>query len=617
MVGGVLGIAAMVVVGARLIDRLSEAAHKVELTELQLLSADRAAKVADISRLLAVASSTDEVAFIVNRAVAAPFGANGASIGLIDRSASVLRIIHGPTVPETARSGVADPPLSAHGAFTDAARDGEVVLLENLATYLSRYPEADPARQRLGNGARAALPMKDRTGTCFGAVALSWEHPTVFDEQTRSTLETVVRLISQTLERTRLSDTVALEADRNRELSRTAEALGTATNVQRVVDVLQDRLTLSLDARFVTLGILDPLAGVVRRYLPHIVDPRLAERYAFESIAAHRPLIDAAREGRQVLIGGIDDLRARYPELTDEDDRVALTAVVNLPLRDVMGRSVGALAVAWDDPDQMDDARLSTVATIAQMTGQTVERVRLAEAEHRVVKNLQERILRPMPDLAGFELAARYRPASAELGMGGDWFEGIELDLDGDPRLAVVVGDVVGHGIDAISDMTYLRSALATLLRTGAPIEDLFTAVADAVDPIEVTATALAVILRADESEVEMLSAGHPPPILIAPDGTSEVLEVGRQPLIGVAPTGHVEAAHIRIEPGGTLALYTDGLVEERRRSIDDGISRVAQLLGETRALTVEEQVDAVLAARVAEGRSEDDIALVLIRRVL
>jgi GAF domain-containing protein len=611
----VSGVAALSASAAYLVDRLSDSARRVEIAELRLIAADRAAKVAEIARLLAAASSTEEVAEIVNRAVARPFGASGASIGLIDQDRTTLHIVHGTTVPEATRRILPDPPLSARMAFTDAARDGEPVLLEDVDANRARYPQSVRPTGVAGVGARAALPMRDREGRCFGAVAVAWSRPAVFDAHTRATLETVAQLIAQTLERTRLSDEVALQAERNRQLSLTAEALGSARNVQNVVDVLQERLATSIAASYVTVGLVDPLAGLIHRYLPATTDPRLAERFAFDSLRAHRPLVDAARDGREVVIAGRADLRTQYPELAESEEALGLLASVNLPLVDVTGRPVGALAVAWEDERLMDTTRVSTLGTIAQMTGQTLERVRLAEAEHRLVKNLQERILRPMPELNGFALAARYRPAAVELGMGGDWFEGIELDGEAGPRLAVVVGDVVGHGIDAISDMSYLRSGIATLLRTGAPLADLFTAMADVVDPIEVTATALVAVFDACSAEVELLSAGHPPPIMVSSDGVPEVLETGRQPLIGVGPIGEVSPARVHLAEGATIALYTDGLVEERRRSIDDGIGRLAALLVETRRLPVEHQVEAVLRARVEEGRSEDDIALVLVRR--
>jgi len=607
------GVAALSASAADLVDRLSASARRVEVTELRLIAADRAAKVAEIARLLAAAASTEDVAEIVNRAVAGPFGASGASIGLVDEDRGTLRIVHGPAVPEATRAMFPDPPLTTPMALTEATRTAESVLIEDERTNRARYPDGPASLP--GVEARAVLPLRDGRGRCFGAVAVAWARPVVFDDHTRATLETVGQLVAQTLERTRLGDAVAREAERNRQLSIVAEALGTARDVQRVVDVLQERLPGSVGASFVTVGIVDPLAAIIHRYLPATTDPMLAERFAFDSLEAHRPLVDAARDGVEVVIAGMEDLRAKYPELADAEEAIALRACVNLPLMDVSGRSVGSLAVAWEDERLMHPDRVETLSTIAQMTGQTLERVRLAEAEHRLVKSLQERILRPMPPLRGFALAARYRPAAVELGMGGDWFEGIELEVDGPQRLAVVVGDVVGHGIDAISDMSYLRSALATLLRTGAPLGELFTAVADAVDPMEVTATALAAVLDACSPEVQVLAAGHPPPIVVSADGVCEVIETGRQPLIGVAPLEPVRPARLHLSEGATLALYTDGLVEERRRSIDEGIGRLGDLLVETRHLPVEEQVDAVLGARVAEGHSEDDIALVLIRR--
>ncbi len=609
----IAGVAALSLSAADLMDRLSATAHRVETTELRLAAADQAAKVAGIARLLAAASSTQEVAEIVNRAVAGPFGASGASIGLIDEESGTLRVVHGVTVPEETRERLADPLLTAPLAFTEAAREGVPVLIEDADANRRRYPDGPGAVP--GLGARAALPMRSRDGRCFGAVAVAWRHPVEFDARTEATLETVAQLIAQTLERTRLSDDVAAAAEHNRQMSLTAEALGSARNVQRLVDVLQERVSDSLGASYLTVGVVDPLAGMIHRYLPATIDPEAAARFAYESLEAHRPLVDAARERRRVVIAGISELRRLYPEIADEAETIGLRASASLPLVDVTGRTIGALGVAWEHESRMTTDRIEALGTIAQMAGQTLERVRLAEAEHRLVKNLQERILRPMPDLAGFDLAARYRPAAVELGMGGDWFEGIDLDPEGEHRLAVVVGDVVGHGIDAISDMAYLRSALATLLRTGAPLAELFTAVADAVDPLEVTATALAALLEPCAKEVEVVSAGHPPPIIVTAAGASQVIEHGRQPLIGVAPTTPVEPARLHLEQGDTLALYTDGLVEERHRSIDEGIGRLADLLVETRHLPVEEQVDRVLSSRLAEGRSEDDIALVLIRR--
>ncbi len=609
-----IGIVAIGVAASDLIDRLATGERNVEIAELRFLDADRAAKLADLSRRLATAATTDEVANVVNRSVVVPFGASAASIGLVDRRAGVLRIVHGSTVPMEVQRRFQDPPLAQSLAFTDAARTGEPVVLGSYEEYLDRYPDADPSISSLGWGARAAMPLRDREGATFGAVIVAWSTAVDFEAPTISTLETVAELVAQTLERTRLSDTVAADADRNSELARVAEALGTAVHVQQVADVLGARLPSAIGAHYTTVGTVDHRAGVLRRYLPGVADGADVEELALESIDARRPLVDAARRGETVLVLDSEQLAREYPDVADFFAELGFVAVANVPLRDGTGGVVGALGVAWNDPDEMTPARLSTLTTIAQMTGQTLERVRLAQAEHRLVSSLQERILQPLAPVPGYDVAARYRSAAAELGMGGDWFEGIALD-DG-ARMAVVVGDVVGHGIEAIADMSYLRSTLAALFRTGVPLEELFTAAGDAVDPVQVTATALAAVLRADGDEVELLSAGHPPPILVTASGETTVLEEGRQPLIGVRPIRPVSTLRLTMEPGSVLALYTDGLVEERRASIDEGIAHAAALVRETRELSAAEQADAILAARVAEGHSQDDIALVIIKRL-
>ena len=135
-------------------------------------------------------------------------------------------------------------------------------------------------------------------------------------------------------------------------------------------------------------------------------------------------------------------------------------------------------SVRWASVVPTDDAMLATLLTITELVSQTIDRAHLGEAEHRLVDDLQRRTLHGIPVVAGFDIAAVYQPAAVELGMGGDWFEVVEL---GEDSIGLIVGDVVGHGVEAAAEMSQMSGVLATLLRVGTPLEQLFARVHEAV----------------------------------------------------------------------------------------------------------------------------------------
>jgi anti-sigma regulatory factor (Ser/Thr protein kinase) len=224
---------------------------------------------------------------------------------------------------------------------------------------------------------------------------------------------------------------------------------------------------------------------------------------------------------------------------------------------------------------------------------------------------LQHSILGPASLPAGF--AVRYQPASHPLQVGGDWYDVIALD---DGRIALVVGDCVGHDLSAATVMGQLRSACrALLLENSSPAAalaglDRFAARL----PGAQSTTAFCAILDPDTGELIYSSAGHPPAILVHADGTTELLEGGHSIALGIRPDRERPQAQLTIPAQATLLLYTDGLVERRRRSLDDGIDQAANLIRDDSALDLDPLADQIMASLSPPGGYQDDVALLLYR---
>ncbi|MFD7079692.1 PP2C family protein-serine/threonine phosphatase [Streptomyces sp. NPDC059918] len=243
------------------------------------------------------------------------------------------------------------------------------------------------------------------------------------------------------------------------------------------------------------------------------------------------------------------------------------------------------------------------------------ERLREAHAREREValalQNAMLPVTRPTGDT---RIAVRYRPAAGSLNVCGDWYD--LVDLPGD-RIAVAVGDVVGHGLAAAGVMGQLRSALSATSRVaGGPAEalEVLGLYARSVEGAENT-TVVETCIDWDGRTITYSSAGHLPPALLRRDGTVELLDQATDPPLGARPehlprpqatTGFVE--------GDTLVLYTDGLVERRREDIDTSLERLAAALVRHRGDDPERIADALLVDLLPVGGATDDTALIVVR---
>ncbi|MER6737191.1 PP2C family protein-serine/threonine phosphatase [Streptomyces puniciscabiei] len=244
------------------------------------------------------------------------------------------------------------------------------------------------------------------------------------------------------------------------------------------------------------------------------------------------------------------------------------------------------------------------------------EGLRQAHAREReVALALQKAMLPARRQVGHYRAAVRYRPAVGALNVCGDWYD--LVDLVGGNRIGVAVGDVVGHGLDAAGVMGQLRSALSAASRVAAgPAEALnvLGRYAHVVDGAE-SATAVTTFIDCDRRTITYSSAGHPPPVLVHPDGRVEFLDRATDPPLDARPDPIPRPeASTAYRDGATLVLYTDGLVERRREDIDTGLARLADSLARHRDEDPESLADAVLLELLPPGGATDDTALVIVR---
>lgn len=310
-----------------------------------------------------------------------------------------------------------------------------------------------------------------------------------------------------------------------------------------------------------------------------------------------------AAERTPIVIDHVDSSTVASPVLR----KIGLKTLVGVPMLSG-GDLVGVLHLGSFSPRQFspdDVALLQMVADRAALAAQAAQ----TNADRAATLALQRGLLPSrLPQTAGLELAARYRPGH-HLGVGGDWYDVFGLP-GGD--LGVVVGDVTGHGLSAAVVMGRLRSAL----RAYALIEDdpatVLTFLDRKVTHFEVGqfATLLYGKISPDRRHLTISLAGHPPPVVAQPDGHARPLTLPVDLPVGVGDPKPRRSIRISLCPGSAIVFYTDGLIERRGEIIDEGLRRLCQIVTTDHP----ETICTSIMAGMGVGAAEDDIALLAAR---
>jgi anti-sigma regulatory factor (Ser/Thr protein kinase) len=313
-----------------------------------------------------------------------------------------------------------------------------------------------------------------------------------------------------------------------------------------------------------------------------------------------------AASGNSLLI---DDVSAEHP--VSEYLREHGGSLIGVPLK-LEGRVLGVLHASSDRLAAFDDRDLRILTVAGERIALALERISLYEREHETAVTLQRSVLpEQMPRVERVRLAARYVPGSLGLEVGGDWYDAIDL---GRGRVGIVVGDVVGKGVLAAATMAQLRNALRVYALEGlkpASVLAKLNRLGETTTPS--FATLLYAVLDTEALVCRYASAGHPPPLLVRADGSAEFLEGGRSLPLGV----HAEARYrhdvVPLAPGDTIVLYTDGLVERRDSTLDEGLE-LLMVSAREGPPDLEALLDYLLETLLRDAPSTDDVALLALR---
>ncbi|MFE6175012.1 PP2C family protein-serine/threonine phosphatase [Streptomyces sp. NPDC056464] len=270
------------------------------------------------------------------------------------------------------------------------------------------------------------------------------------------------------------------------------------------------------------------------------------------------------------------------------------------------GEAYGGLVCARDRAP-FTPAEAEFLGVLAERAASHIRHAREHQRVRGIVGNLQRALLaepgRPHPNL---DVAIRYMPVGQSALVGGDWCETVRLHFG---RTLLVVGDVMGHGIEAAVDMTAYRSSLRYIASADLPPHRVLRQLDDSAsaEPDRRPATCLIARVDPNRGQVTLASAGHLPPAVIDGQGRTSLLPVPVGPPLGTGFGGY-EPATYQLDPAQTLVLFTDGLVEHRGEDIDQSLDRLADVVFEPTA-DVEDVLDTVLAGLDAR-HAEDDVAV-------
>jgi anti-sigma regulatory factor (Ser/Thr protein kinase)/putative methionine-R-sulfoxide reductase with GAF domain len=281
----------------------------------------------------------------------------------------------------------------------------------------------------------------------------------------------------------------------------------------------------------------------------------------------------------------------------------------------VEGKAVGVLHVGTLAPREFTTEDAALLQLAAARAAPAIERARLFDAldrEHRNAVALQRSLLPDrLPDIPGMDVAAGYLPSLDE--VGGDWYDVVDL-----PRghVGLAIGDVAGHGVRAASLMGQLRTGLRAYALEGHGAGETLKRVDQLLQTIRGRgmATAAYAVIAPETGAVTLASAGHPPPVLISAAGEARLLEVTSAPPLGTLPYSTFREVQTTLEPGETLLMYTDGLVERRGEALTVGLERLRAAA--SMSVSPEALCQHVLHALVPALGAADDVALVALRNL-
>jgi serine phosphatase RsbU (regulator of sigma subunit) len=548
----------------------------------------------------------------------------------IQAAVSTLMLREGDELVLVGTYGVRAGVQSAFGRFpvadanpaSEAARTGAAVVLGASDDIGGRYPSIaswmPPGRSLI------CLPLH-AGGPAVGVIGLTFDEDWIPGTGELDFLTAFADSCAQAIRRVRATQQAAEQArrltfmaDASAELASSLDYRTTLSNVAALaVPSLADWCAVSMrgdgrdngDAALTTLAVahVDPAKvawawELEKRYPPDASAPtgtanvvRTGRSELYRDITDEM-LVAAARDAEHLRLARELDLRSAIT--------VALSA---------RGRTLGAITLLRTrSSPPYDEADLAFAEDLGRRAGVAVDNALLYQQTEHVAAQLQRAVLpADLGDLPGWDVATHYRPGG-QAEVGGDFFDAVQLD--GGP-LAIFIGDVMGHGIPAAAAMAQMRASIRALLCVDAEpsvvvatLDDMFRTLA-----MEGLVTLAYAVLDTESSQLRMVNAGHYPPLIVRSDGRTLFARTVSQRPLGAGGDDRAETTWL-LERGDTLLLYTDGLIERRSETIDEGLARLGAsgpVLAKSGLSTALDE----LIASVTVETLEDDVTAIAVRR--
>lgn len=575
--------------------------------------ADRQARLISLSEALGRALTPEQVVGVVLEEGVAAVGAQAGGIALVvDGHLQVLGAVgYEPEVADVYHG----LQLAAVSPLTDVVRTGRVIRTRTAAELDAGYPHLRHSRV---SASFAGIPLEVE-GRVLGVMALSAEREDAFPDGDVEFLLALGRQCAQALERGRLYAASRADAARLELQARASARLGASLDYRETLDAVTALVVPEL-AAWCSVHLLDDagrpqLVGLTHqdRELQDLLD-ELFERYPPDP-GRGAGIGQALGEVRTVHHRGFaeEGLRAiaRDEWHLDALRRLMLGSAVLVPLQSA-GRLLGVLTVVREQSNAFPDEDVRLIEELAGRMATAVDNATRYRQQRETALMLQRSLLpSALPEVAGLRAAHRYLPGAAGAMVGGDFYDLLPL---ADGRVGLVVGDVMGRGVAAAAVMGQLRAAVrAYAVVEGRPSE-LLRLVAGAASSLEQDAitTCLYAVLDVAGRRLRLASAGHLPLLVVGPDGHGRFVDVDPGTPLGV-PSGAPSEVEVELPAGAVLLLYTDGLVEDRHQSVDDGLTALRAAAVGAPLDDVERLCDVVLSRLGRDGPPEDDIALLAV----
>ncbi len=396
----------------------------------------------------------------------------------------------------------------------------------------------------------------------------------------------------------------SISKSRDHLLSITDSALG-YMSLEDMLSELLERIRSSLNVDTAAVLLLDEDRGVLVARAARGLEEEVRQGVQVPLARGFAGRI--AAEARPIIIEDLDQAEVVNPILRQK----GISSMLGVPVQ-VEGRVIGVMHIGTLVQRHFDEDDEMLLQLAADRAALAIDNARISE--QRAVTEIMQRSLLPdaLPQIPGMRFSAKYLPAGSGIKIGGDWYDVFQLSSG---RIAFVIGDVVGRGVLAASVMAEIRTALRAYMVQGHKLTEVISMLNELLVSMGRSRGATLSILELDPEaeELEVVTAGHLPPLLIEPDGHTRLLEQTPGLPVGVRIGHAYQACRYPFPTGSRLLLYTDGLIERRDESIDEGFQRLTVAAQAAAGRVDSSFADCVYRALVDETPLEDDVALLAI----